>query len=46
MGVLRAQGKVIYVGSSNLAGWHLAQAQETARAAGLFGLVSEQSLCL
>ena len=44
MGVLRAQGKVIYFGSSNFAGWHLAQAQETARAAGMLGLVSEQSL--
>jgi NDP-hexose C3-ketoreductase / dTDP-4-oxo-2-deoxy-alpha-D-pentos-2-ene 2,3-reductase len=44
MSVLRAQGKVIYFGSSNFAGWHLAQAQETAKAAGLFGLVSEQSL--
>ncbi|HEY2284564.1 MAG TPA: aldo/keto reductase [Streptosporangiaceae bacterium] len=44
MSVLRAQGKIIYVGSSNFAGWHLAQAQEAARAFGSFGLVSEQSL--
>jgi NDP-hexose C3-ketoreductase / dTDP-4-oxo-2-deoxy-alpha-D-pentos-2-ene 2,3-reductase len=44
MTVLRAQGKVIYVGSSNFAGWHLAQAQEAARRHGAFGLVSEQSL--
>jgi aryl-alcohol dehydrogenase-like predicted oxidoreductase len=44
MSVLRVQGKVIYFGSSNFAGWHLAQAQETARAAGMLGLVSEQSL--
>ncbi|HEY1640082.1 MAG TPA: aldo/keto reductase [Streptosporangiaceae bacterium] len=44
MSVLRGQGKVIYFGSSNFAGWHLAQAQETARAAGMLGLVSEQSL--
>jgi NDP-hexose 2,3-enoyl reductase len=44
MSVLRAQGKIIYVGSSNFAGWHLAQAQEAARAFGTFGLVSEQSL--
>ena len=38
------QGKVLYVGSSNFAGWHLAQAQETARARRFLGLVSEQSL--
>lgn len=36
-------GKVIYVGSSNFAGWHLAQAQEAARARHFLGLVSEQS---
>ena len=44
MSVLRAQGKVIYVGSSNFAGWHIAQGQEAARRHGSFGLVSEQSL--
>ena len=44
MSVLRAQGKVIYVGSSNFAGWHIAQAQEAARRRGPLGLVSEQSL--
>ncbi|HEY7143884.1 MAG TPA: aldo/keto reductase [Streptosporangiaceae bacterium] len=44
MSVLRAQGKIIYVGSSNFAGWHLAQAQEAALRSGMFGLVSEQSL--
>ena len=44
MSVLRTQGKIIYVGSSNFAGWHLAQAQEAARAFGMFGLVSEQLL--
>jgi NDP-hexose C3-ketoreductase / dTDP-4-oxo-2-deoxy-alpha-D-pentos-2-ene 2,3-reductase len=38
------QGKVIYVGSSNFAGWNIAQAQETARARHFQGLVSEQSL--
>jgi aryl-alcohol dehydrogenase-like predicted oxidoreductase len=42
--VLRTQGKVIYFGSSNFAGWHIAQAQEAARRHGAFGLVSEQSL--
>lgn len=44
METLVAQGKVLYVGSSNFAGWHLAQAQEAARARGFLGLVSEQSL--
>ena len=44
MDVLIAQGKVIYVGSSNFAGWHIARAQEVARARNSFGLVSEQSL--
>ena len=44
LGVLRAQGKIIYAGSSNFAGWHIAQAQEAARRHGAFGLVSEQSL--
>ena len=38
------EGKVVYVGSSNFAGWHLAQAQETARNRHFLGLVSEQSL--
>ena len=32
METLVAQGKVIYVGSSNFAGWHIAQANEAARA--------------
>src|SRR5215472_14912809 len=44
LSVLRQQGKVIYFGSSNFAGWHIAQAQEAARRHGAFGLVSEQSL--
>jgi len=44
MSVLRQQGKIIYVGSSNFAGWHLAAAQEAARSRHLVGLVSEQSL--
>ncbi|MEU8526918.1 aldo/keto reductase [Streptomyces sp. NPDC048629] len=41
--VLHQQGKVLYFGSSNFAGWHLAQAQEAARARHFLGLVSEQS---
>ena len=44
MEVLRAQGKILYVGSSNFAGWHLAQAQEAARSRHFLGLVSEQSI--
>src|SRR5438874_7325001 len=40
--VLRQQGKVLYFGSSNFAGWHLAAAQEAALARHLLGLVSEQ----
>lgn len=44
MELLVQQGKVIYVGSSNFAGWNIAQAMETARARHFFGLVSEQSL--
>src|ERR1700749_2880865 len=44
MEVLVAQGKILYAGSSNFAGWHIAQACETARARGFLGLVSEQSL--
>jgi aryl-alcohol dehydrogenase-like predicted oxidoreductase len=42
--VLRSQGKVLYFGSSNHAGWHIAQAMEAARRRGRLGLVSEQSL--
>ena len=38
------EGKVIYVGSSNFAGWHIARANEIARARHFLGLVSEQSL--
>jgi aryl-alcohol dehydrogenase-like predicted oxidoreductase len=44
METLVQQGKVLYVGSSNFAGWHLAQAQEAAKARHFLGLVSEQSL--
>jgi len=38
------EGKVVYVGSSNFAGWHLAQAQAAAQNRHFLGLVSEQSL--
>jgi aryl-alcohol dehydrogenase-like predicted oxidoreductase len=36
------EGKVLYVGSSNFAGWHIAQANDVARARNLLGLVVEQ----
>lgn len=42
--VLVQQGKVLYMGSSNFAGWHIAQANEAAKARHFLGLVSEQSL--
>jgi aryl-alcohol dehydrogenase-like predicted oxidoreductase len=44
MEVLVRRGKVLYVGSSNFAGWHIAQAQAAAAARHFMGLVSEQSL--
>jgi NDP-hexose C3-ketoreductase / dTDP-4-oxo-2-deoxy-alpha-D-pentos-2-ene 2,3-reductase len=44
MEVLVAQGKVLYAGSSNFAGWHLAVAQGAAAARHFLGLISEQSL--
>ncbi|HLA08678.1 MAG TPA: aldo/keto reductase [Anaerolineales bacterium] len=44
METLVQQGKVLYVGSSNFAGWHIAKAQESAKARHFMGLVSEQSL--
>ena len=43
MDTLVQQGKIIYVGSSNFAGWHITKANERARARNSFGLVSEQS---
>ena len=41
---LHREGKLLYVGSSNFAGWHLAQAQEFAKSRHFMGLISEQSL--
>ncbi|GAC1507604.1 MAG: aldo/keto reductase [Chloroflexota bacterium] len=38
------EGKVLYIGSSNFAGWHITQANEIARSRHFLGLVSEQSL--
>jgi len=42
--VLVQQGKVLYVGSSNFAGWQIVKANEAARARHFMGLSSEQSL--
>jgi aryl-alcohol dehydrogenase-like predicted oxidoreductase len=44
MELLVQQGKVLYIGSSNFAGWHIAKANEAARRRNFFGLVSEQCL--
>jgi len=41
--LLRA-GKILYVGSSNFAAWHIAQCNAVAQQRNLLGLVSEQSL--
>jgi len=38
------EGKVLYIGSSNFGGWHIAQANEVAKSRHFMGLVSEQSL--
>lgn len=44
MELLVSQGKVIYVGSSNFAGWDIATAQSAASQRKFMGLVAEQSL--
>ena len=44
MSQLVREGKVLYVGSSNFAGWHIVQANEAAKSRHFLGLVSEQSL--
>ena len=44
METLVAQGKVLYVGSSNFAGWDIATAQQTAGQRHFLGLISEQSV--
>jgi aryl-alcohol dehydrogenase-like predicted oxidoreductase len=43
MELLVQHGKVLYVGSSNFAGWHIARANELAKQRHFLGLVSEQS---
>ena len=40
---LQTEGKVLYIGSSNFAGWHIAQGCEAAKRHNNLGLVSEQS---
>ncbi|MFI7277844.1 aldo/keto reductase [Streptomyces sp. NPDC049879] len=42
--VLVQQGKILYAGSSNFAGWHIAKANEAAARRHSLGLVSEQCL--
>jgi aryl-alcohol dehydrogenase-like predicted oxidoreductase len=44
MDTLVTQGKIVYAGSSNFAGWHIAAAQEAAHRRHFTGLVSEQSI--
>lgn len=44
MELLVQQGKVIYVGSSNFAGWDIAMAQAAAVSRSFLGLVSEHSI--
>jgi aryl-alcohol dehydrogenase-like predicted oxidoreductase len=41
---LVGQGKIVYVGSSNFAGWDIATACQVAAKRGFMGLVSEQSI--
>lgn len=38
------EGKILYAGSSNFAGWHIAKAQAAVASRNYMGLVSEQSL--
>lgn len=44
MDVAVQQGKILYAGSSNFAGWHIAKAQAEAAKRHYTGLVSEQSI--
>ena len=41
---LMRAGKILYVGSSNFAAWHIVKANALARERGLLGIVSEQSI--
>ena len=44
MEVAVQQGKILYAGSSNFAGWHIAKAQAVAKERNYTGLVAEQSI--
>ena len=44
MDQLKNQGKILYVGSSNFAGWHIARANEIAAWRHSLGLATEQSV--
>jgi len=44
MDLLKADGKILYVGSSNFAGWHIARANELAGWRHSLGLSTEQSV--
>lgn len=44
MDVLRAQGKIVYVGTGNHPGWKLAEGQEVARRRNALGICCEQSI--
>ena len=44
MDQLKRQGKILYVGSSNFAGWHIARANEIANWRHSLGLATEQSV--
>ncbi|MGZ4149852.1 MAG: aldo/keto reductase [Actinomycetota bacterium] len=44
MDQLKRQGKIVYVGSSNFAGWHIARANEIAGWRHSLGLATEQSI--
>ena len=44
MDQLKRQGKILYVGSSNFAGWHIARANEIASWRRSLGLATEQSV--
>jgi len=41
---LIGSGKILYVGSSNFAAWHIVKANAAAKERGLLGVVSEQSI--
>jgi aryl-alcohol dehydrogenase-like predicted oxidoreductase len=44
MDQLKSEGKILYVGSSNFAGWHIARANEIASKWHTVGLATEQSI--